>query len=374
VFIPVTSWFDRLFVQTKCFRECNCFAKRWAAGIFAAMPKKIRWGILGTGNIARQFAAGVVTSDRGTITSVGSRKKETAREFAQLYKVPHELSYDELMTDPNIDAIYNSLPNSLHHEWTIKALKSGKHVLCEKPLASDLAEAQEMFDVSEKTGKLLVEAFMYRSHPLTHAVVDAVNDGVIGRLKLIRTSFCYNTTRIADNIRFKKDLAGGSLMDIGCYCINYSRLFAKSEPIKIQAYAHIHETGIDDIATASMEFPNGVVASFTSGMTVQADNTAYLCGDEGFIQIPIPWKPPVKDAQYTIARSTPPRQDKLGSKPTAPPWETKHVDTGKELYALEGDDFAASVFDNKPPALTKDDSLGNQRVLDEMRHQIGIMP
>jgi predicted dehydrogenase len=272
-----------------------------------------------------------------------------------------------------VDAVYNSLPNSLHQEWTIKALRAGKHVLCEKPFALTRAQAQEMFDASRKAGKVLVEAFMYRSHPLTHAVIDAVRSGEIGELKLIRTSFCYKTSRIDGNVRFQRELGGGGLMDVGCYCINFSRLLAGEEPVQVSAAMHMHERGVDDLLVATMRFPSGVLASFTCGMTVHADNTAYVCGSEGFIEVPIPWKPPPRQASYTIARSAAPRQDLAsGAATPRPPRQTRLVDASIELYALEADDFAASALDGKPPAVSEADTLGNMAVLDEMRRVIGL--
>jgi predicted dehydrogenase len=334
---------------------------------------RLRWGILGTGNIARQFADGVArTARRSHLVAVGSRTVESARKFAQPREITsvHE-SYESLLSDPTVDAIYNSLPNSLHHEWTLKALRAGKHVLCEKPFAMNRAQADEMFDVARKTGRVLVEAFMYRSHPLTHAAIDSVRGGEIGDVRLIRTSFCYRTTKFQENVRFKPDLGGGGLMDVGCYCINFSRLFAGEEPDEVHASAHFHpETGVDDVVVATLRFPSGVVASFTCGMSVQADNTAYICGTEGYIEIPVPWKPPPQQAAYTVARSTPPKMDLAAGIPQRPPRETRLVDANMELYALEADDFAAAVLDGKPPAVSAVDTLGNMAVLDEIRRQI----
>ena len=136
--------------------------------------------------------------------------------------------------------------------------------------------------------------------------------GAIGELKLIRTSFCYRTRKIEGNIRFSRELAGGGLMDIGCYCIDFSRLFAGAEPINAQVSGHLHESGVDDLAAGTITFSNGVFASFVCGMTVQADNTAYLCGSEGYIAIPVPWKPLREGAGFAIGRGTPPRMDAIG--------------------------------------------------------------
>jgi predicted dehydrogenase len=237
-------------------------------------------------------------------------------------------------------------------------------------MASDLAQTRAMFEVARENKRVLIEAFMYRAHPLTHAVMHAVRSGAIGELRLIRTSFCYHTTRVQDqNIRFRADLAGGGLMDVGCYCLSFSRLFAGAEPTAISVAGHVHETGVDDLAAATLQFPNGIFASFTCGMRVHADNTAYLCGSEGYIEIPIPWKPPIEKAAFTIARSTPPRMDGP-RKDARPPRETKIVDAGMDLYALEADAFAETVLDGAPPFVSEQDTLGNMAVLDEMRRQI----
>jgi xylose dehydrogenase (NAD/NADP) len=341
---------------------------------------KLRYGLLGTGNIANQFAAGVLQSSRSTLTAVGSRSADTARAFAGKYNIPvAHGSYDALLADPTVDAIYLSLPNTMHHEWTIKSLKAGKHVLCEKPFATNAAQSEEMFDVARKQGRLLMEAFMYRTHPLTKAVVAAVDSGAIGPVRHIRTSFCYRTTRIVNNIRFDPALAGGALMDVGCYCLSFTRLFAKAEPTTVHAVANIHETGVDDLTTCTMQFPGGLTATFTCAMTVQADNTATLCGQEAFLEVPIPWKPPTERAVYTIARSIPPRQDLPPNAPrppsmtgAAPPRETFTVDTHGALYGIEADDFATSVLGSVPTTIPPAETLGIMKLLDTIRRQIGL--
>ena len=335
------------------------------------MNDRLAWGILGTGNIARQFAAGVNASRRGRLAAVGSRSSEKARDFGQAHHIATAHgSYQALLDDPAVTAVYNSLPNNLHHEWTIKALRAGKHVLCEKPFAVSLEQAQEMFDVAAKQGKVLMEAFMYRTHPLTHAVQQSVASGAIGEVRLIRTSFCFKVSKWQGNIRFDPKLAGGVIMDVGCYCVNFSRLFAGAEPSQIHVVHHRHETGIDDMAAGTLVFPNGVIASFSCGMSLHADNTASICGSEGYVEIPIPWKPPASGASFTIARSTPPKMENPSVK-VPPPRETRTITVDGDLYGLEADAFAATVFDGALPPITREDTLGNQRVIDELRKQIG---
>jgi predicted dehydrogenase len=341
------------------------------------MKDQLRWGILGTGNIARQFAAGLRESRRASLTFVGSRTREAADAFVKTHAGPAGPagasigSYEDLIASRDVDAVYVSLPNNLHHEWTVRALRAGKHVLCEKPFALNAAQAQEMFEVAHASGRVVVEAFMYRSHPQTHAVVRAVREGAVGEVKLIRTSFCFRTGKVAGNIRFDPRLAGGSVMDVGCYCVSFARLIAGAEPSAVHAVGHVHESGVDDLAAGTLTFPHGVVSTFSSGMSVQTDNSAFICGTEGYIQIPVPWKPPTDGSQIHIVRQTPPLMDG-NAKPSAPPREAIAIPGGRNLYAYEIEDFIATVLDGRPPAVTREDTLGNMRVLDEIRRQLGL--
>jgi D-xylose 1-dehydrogenase (NADP+, D-xylono-1,5-lactone-forming) len=325
-----------------------------------SVSARLAWGILGTGNIAEQFAEGLTGSERGRLVAVGSRRMDSAEAFVKQHRGGKAYgNYDGVLGDPAVEAVYNSLPNSMHHEWTIKALRAGKHVLCEKPMGVNLREVEEMFGEARRAKRVLAEAFMYRSHPLTLAVERAVREGVIGKVRIIRTSFVYASTKIAGNIRFDAALAGGSIMDIGCYCLSYSRLFAGAEPTSMKVYGHVHESGIDDFAAGAMAFPGDIVANFSCGMTVHADNTAEILGTEGYIEVPVPWKPPVHDAAYSVVDAGGRRQTHL-------------VSAGKHLYALEADDFAATVQDGMPQRVSVEDSLANQRWLDEMRRQVGL--
>ena len=336
------------------------------------MPDLLRWGILGTGNIAGQFAESMRGASRGRLAAVASRRDDAASAFATRYGVEHaHEGYEALLRDRSVDAVYNALPNALHHDWTMAALQTGKHVLCEKPLACNLTESEQMFDMAQRQGCCLVEAFMYRSHPLTTAVLEQVRAGTIGELRMIRTSFCYATRHIDGNVRFSAELAGGALMDIGCYCTSFARLHAGSEPTQLHAVAQLHESGVDILTAGTLTFATGLLASFVCGMNAHADNSAYLCGSEGFIVVPVPWKPPVTGGAYTVARMTAPRMDrKTPAEKPAP--RTVHVDAGKPLYALEADDFAATVQDSAEPAISRAETLGNMRVLDELRRQVGL--
>ncbi|MEM1353737.1 MAG: Gfo/Idh/MocA family oxidoreductase [Planctomycetota bacterium] len=332
---------------------------------------KLRFGILSTGNIARQLAQGVGTGGkRSNLAAAASRSMDSARDFARRYNIPTAHgSYDALLADPSVDTVYNALPNALHKQWTLKALAAGKHVLCEKPLAMNHAEAVQMFDAAKKHGRVLIEAFMYRCHPQTQAIVKAVRDGAIGQVKLVRTSFCYRTKKIAGNVRFDPALGGGALMDIGCYCIDFTRLILGEEPSSILAVGRMHDSGVDIAASGVMQYPSGAEATFSCGMDTQASNLAQVCGTEGYIDVPIPWKPPTKGASWSIRRMTPPKQD-AGHLQPGPLHETHTADAGQPLYALQADAFARCVLDGEPAFVSPQDSLANARVLDELKRQV----
>jgi xylose dehydrogenase (NAD/NADP) len=335
------------------------------------MSDTFGWGILGTGNIAGQFAQGVAESKLGRVVAVGSRHADTAEAFARKHRITSaHSSYEALLADDAVDGIYLSLPNAMHHEWTLAALRAGKHVLCEKPFAATTAQAREMFDAADKAGRLVVEAFMYRSHPMMRRVVEHVHAGDIGTLKLIRASFCFNMTAWQGNVRFSPELAGGGLMDVGCYCVSVSRWLTRAEPEKVHCNAHLHESGVDDTAAATLAFPGGVLASFTCGMTLHMDNTLYIGGSEGFISVPVPWKPPQQKAVYTIAGMPAAKSDTSGKRPMGR--QTFEIDSDVPLFGIEADDFVAAARGHRPPVVTRDDTLGNMTVLDELRRQAGL--
>jgi len=319
------------------------------------MSNPLAWGILGTGNIARKFAAQLPETPQAKLVAVGSRSADSAQRFVEEFAGKAYAAYDRLLDDPNVEAVYVSLPNALHREWTIRALEAGKHVLCEKPMAVTTAEAEEMFAVAERHGRLLVEAFMYRCHPAIARLIETVRSGAVGQLKMIRTHFTFNRPHPADDVRYQPQLAGGSLMDVGCYCFNLARALAASEPTAVHAVAHLHPSGVDDYAAGTLDFDGRVLATFTCGMTVEADRTTYACGSEGYVAIDTPW---FSDGTFTLVRS--------GER------ETIRAEAPITPYALEAEAFARAVHDGVEPWITKADTLGNLRVLDALRPQIGL--
>lgn len=338
------------------------------------MSRKLRWGILGTGNIARQFSTGVRQSLRGELAVVGSRDSAKADAFASANGVRHSTtSYEALITHPDVDAVYVSLPNSMHKEWTVKALQAGKHVLCEKPMALNADETQEMFDAARESRRILMEAFMYRCHPQTAAIVETIQSGAIGEVRLIRTSFCFRVFKTERNIRFVPELGGGALMDVGCYCLSFSRLIAGAEPVSVQSFARLHPSGVDEVTAGTLVFPGDMLANFSCGFSAQSDNSAYICGTEGYIEIPVPWKPVAGKSGFSICRNTPPRMDTGGTPlPTPPPRQTTEVPVERDLYAYESDAFAATILDGAPLPVTPQDSIGNMKLIDAIRRQIGV--
>lgn len=338
------------------------------------MSKRLGWGFLGTGNIARQFAAGIRNYHRAHLAAVGSRNTAKAQAFvAENYPAASAGTYEQVLANPDVDVVYVALPNSMHHGWTLKALAAGKHVLCEKPIAANCAQAEEMFDAAERAGLLLLEAFMYRCHPHSLAIIDAVRKGAIGKLRMVRTSFSFRTRKPEGNVRFSKELAGGSLMDVGCYCIDFSSWLAGAEPQSVHAVGNLHDSGVDELVAATMVFPDGLLASFTCGLSAQSDNTAYLCGTEGYLEVPVPWKPPARNARYTLHRQPAPLSDNMNVTGAQNVAEVFSVDAGRDLYTVEAEDFTRTILDGAPPRLKRADSLGTMKVLDELRRQLGVL-
>lgn len=321
-----------------------------------AKPTPLRWGILGTGMIARKFAADLPHSATGTLVATASRQKRSAEAFAREFGGQGLSGYDKLLADPGIDAVYLSLPNGLHHDWTIRALRAGKHVLCEKPLARNADEAGAMFDAAEAAGKVLIEAFMYRAHPLVDRLIRLVRSGGIGEPRLMRTNFTFARAASPDDARYDPAQGGGSLMDVGCYCIHFARALAGAEPVSVTATAHLHPLGVDDYAAGTLTFPNGFLVTFTCGMTVVSDPGTFIAGTEGQIAIDAFWFGrdgfALKRADGAI--------EKHESPPTGP------------IYALEADAFAAVVAGKAKPWITREDSIGNLRVLDALRRAAGV--
>jgi D-xylose 1-dehydrogenase (NADP+, D-xylono-1,5-lactone-forming) len=248
----------------------------------------VRWGILSTAEINRLVIPGAQASEEIDLQGVASRDRSRAEEYAQRWHIPCAYgSYEELLADPGIEAVYISLPNTLHCEWSIRALEAGKHVLCEKPLSRRVAEVEASFDAAERAGRLLSEAFMYRHNPQTARLVSLIAAGAIGELRLIRATFSYSLYDTG-NIRLRPDADGGSLMDVGCYCVNACRLLA-GEPESVFGRAWIGPSGTDWVFTGSLAFPGNVLALFDAGTALVDRDELEVVGSEGSLFLDDPW-------------------------------------------------------------------------------------
>jgi D-xylose 1-dehydrogenase (NADP+, D-xylono-1,5-lactone-forming) len=248
----------------------------------------VRWGILSTADINRKVIPGAKASPKVELVGVASRTQERAEQYAAWWEIPQAYgSYEALLDDPAVEAVYISLPNTLHVEWSIRALEAGKHVLCEKPLTRHPDEAAAAFDAAESAGRLLTEAFMWRHHPQTARLGELVREGAIGELRLIRSAFSYALYDEA-NIRLRPELEGGALMDVGCYNVSGSR-FLGGEPERVSAEAWHGPSGTDWTFTATMRFPANVLATFDCGTAMLDRDELEAIGSEGSLFLDDPW-------------------------------------------------------------------------------------
>ncbi|HUH99131.1 MAG TPA: Gfo/Idh/MocA family oxidoreductase [Anaerolineales bacterium] len=305
--------------------------------------KILRWGLLSTARINQALIPPLRASKRNRLTAVASRSQTAAQAYARAWKIPRAFgTYEALLDDPEIDVIYNPLPNSLHAEWTVKALRAGKHVLCEKPMVLSLAEMDAIRTASRQTGRVAAEAFMYRHHPQTLKVQEMVAEGSLGTLQLIRGSFTFLLEREGD-VRLDKELGGGSIWDVGCYPISYARLVAGADPLEVFGWQVTGPTGIDMSFIGQMRFAGELHAQFDCGFASPFHSFMEIVGTEGTLNIPLPFKPEQKAKIYfTHGRKT----DTLEIK-------------GRELYIGEVEDMADVVLLGKPPRMSLDDSRGN---------------
>jgi D-xylose 1-dehydrogenase (NADP+, D-xylono-1,5-lactone-forming) len=248
----------------------------------------VKWGILSTADINRRLLPGASASEKVEVIAVASRDAARAEDYARKWQIERAYgSYDELLADPDVEAIYNPLPNTMHTEWSIKALDAGKHVLCEKPISRHTTDVEAAFDAAERNDRLLSEAFMFRHNPQTARVLQLVAEGAIGELRLVRSTFSYGLYD-AENIRLRTDVEGGALMDVGCYCVSGSRLLA-GEPESVRADAWFGETGTDWVLTATMRFPGDVLALFDCGTALVERDELEAVGSEGSLFLDDPW-------------------------------------------------------------------------------------
>jgi predicted dehydrogenase len=321
----------------------------------------LRIGVLGAARIAPQAllkpARGL---DRVEVVAVAARDRARAQRFADKHGVPRVLAdYDEVVADPDIDAIYNPLPNSLHAPWTIKALEAGKHVLCEKPLTANAPEAEEVAVVAERTGLVLMEAFHYRYHPSMKRAVEIVQSGELGELQRLEATMQIPLFKPGD-IRFRPELAGGAVMDLGCYTLHQLRSLSGEEPSVTAATAKQRPAGIDRWMRADLRFPSGATGRFTVSLygAVPLRLSYRVVGDQGELRVTNPTMPMLFH-RFRVTTATGTRKE------TFPKVAT---------YRCQLEAFAAAVLDGEPILTPPADSIANMRVIDAVYTAAGMQP
>ena len=324
--------------------------------------KRLRWGVLSTADIAqKKWIPGVrrAPRQRGEVVAIASRDANVARRVADELSIPRAHgSYEALLADPEVDAVYIPLPNHLHLEWTLAAARAGKHVLCEKPIALTSADARRMVDGAAEAGVHLMEAFMYRLHPSWVAVRDLVAAGRIGRLQTVQSWFSYYNDD-PRNIRNIADAGGGALMDVGCYAINLSRMLFRAEPERVEAaILRDPDMDIDVLTSGLLVFPGGGTATFTCSTRSESDQRVHVYGTEGHISVGIPFNiPPDRPTHVFVTQG--------GDPPVAPNVERLTFETA-DPYGVETDAFADAVLDGAPLPTPPEDAVANMRVIERV--------
>ena len=278
------------------------------------MTSRIRWGILSTANIGkRAVIPGIQRSNNGEVVAIASRDAAQAQAAAAELQIGRAHgSYEALLDDPEVDAIYIPLPNSMHREWTIRAAQAGKHILCEKPLALNAAECAEMEAAADQHGVLLMEAFMYRFHPQTVRVQELLRQGAIGDARLLKATFSFYLTNPA-NIRLNADLGGGGLMDVGCYCVNVSRTMFAAEPVEAQAYASWSASGVDELMVGTLRFGDGRLAQIECSLALAGRQSYQIIGADGVIDAPTAFVPGLNDTTLVIRQGNQTETETIGT-------------------------------------------------------------
>ncbi len=313
------------------------------------MRDAIRWGVLGVANIARRAVIPAIQrSGNGRLAAIASRGRaradEAGREFG--FARAHG-SYEALLDDPDVQAVYIPLPNALHREWTIRCAESGKHVLCEKPLALSPAECDEMIAACREHRVLLMEAFMYRFHPRTEEVARLVRGGDLGEARMVRAAFTFQATNPAHNVRFRPDLGGGALYDVGCYTVNVSRMVL-GEPEEVFACGRIGEYGVDEQVGAVLRFGGGRLALIDCGLTLPRREEYEVLGTEGYLRVARAFLPGSADSEIEISRAS---------------GRTNRSVPGAEQYQRMVERFGHAIATGEPVGLSPDDASRNVGVI-----------
>jgi predicted dehydrogenase len=329
--------------------------------------------------IAKKFADGVEHSKTGELVAVGSRSQESAEAFGALYpsaKNRHG-SYEALLSDDEVDAVYICTPHPMHEEWAIKAARAGKHILCEKPIGMNYSQAHRMVQAARDNDVFLMEGFMYRCSPQTEKIVEIIQSGKIGKVRSIDAHFSFDAGWNPEGRLLNRALGGGGILDVGCYPVSFARLIAGVadgkpflDPDEVHGVAHLGETGVDEYASVIMKFPNNVVASGSCGVRLGHHNRALIFGTEAYMEIPVPWNPTNAGGVSKILLKAGTHR----SKENAFEEEEILVETSEFIYGREADKVAEflDAREASSPAMSLEDTLGNMKTLDRWRQSIGL--
>jgi predicted dehydrogenase len=307
----------------------------------------VRWGLLSTANINRKVLPGMRASDLVELVAVASRDGDRAAQYARENGIPRaHAGYEALLEDPDVEAVYISLPNDGHVPWSRRALEAGKHVLCEKPLTRRAAEVDALFDVAERAGRFLVEAFFWRHHPQTRRLAELVRDGAIGELRLMRAVFSHDATRKPDDVRLQGDLDGGALMDVGCYCISGMRLLA-GEPAAVTGQQVVGGDGVDVRFAGTLRW-DGIVGTLDCGLDLPDRDELEVIGSEGTLFLDDPW--------HGRATGIELRRDRV---------EAIAVEAA-DSYQAEVEDLSRAIRGDGEPLLGRADALGQARTIEAL--------
>jgi predicted dehydrogenase/aryl-alcohol dehydrogenase-like predicted oxidoreductase len=336
------------------------------------MAAKLNWGIIGAGRISGTFAKALATTDRHALLAVGSRTQQQADKFGDEHKVPRRYaSYEALLADKDVQAVYIATPHPMHPLWAIRAAQAGKHILCEKPIGLNQYEAMAVAAAAQRHGVVLMEAFMYRLAPQTARLIELLRQRAIGDVRMIHATFSFHAGFNPQGRLFSNELGGGGILDVGCYTTSMSRLIAGvatggelAEPLEVKAVGHLGATGVDEWAMAVLKFPGDILAQVATGVSIAQDNAVRIFGSDGNIVVPWPWIPAREGGSTKI----------LLHRKGQPAAEEITVESPRYLYALEADALADGIAAGKVafPAVGPADMLGNMRVMDAWRSQIGL--
>jgi predicted dehydrogenase/aryl-alcohol dehydrogenase-like predicted oxidoreductase len=329
---------------------------------------RLAWGIIGTGRIAQTFAKSMPTSRLGRLVAVASRTQAAADAFGREFPpLRAHGSYEALLSDPGVQAVYISTPHPMHVEWTIRAAQAGKHILCEKPIGMNHAEAMAAAEAARQNGVFLMEAFMYRSHPQTARIVEIIRSGRLGQPRLIEATFAFDTGSFDPKSRlYRNDLGGGAILDVGCYCMSMARLLAGAaegkpfaEPIQLKALANLGESGVDEQAQALLAFPNGLQARLVTAVRLNLGGYVTVTGSDAVLRVPSPWFCGHPTSKIEVI--------------TKGELEEIEITTEAPLYSIEIDTVARYLSAREAPCMPIDDTLGNMAALDRWRKEIGLV-